>query len=268
MIPMGSNSSLETRTEKRKMNLPAPAPRPASRLAFGVPALLTGGGILLLTVQGFTFFGLAAFALGIITGLITWGIRKLSEIPDSEAQPDPLRALRQRFHRASLISGAESASERALRQFETLTQTQKLLETALTRKFSPSELTYQRYQTAAEGVRRKAIERLEKVAEALESLKAEDASELESRLRDLAPDHAERSALEERLRLKRERIEQADRRISNNELALTEMERVLSAITELETQPQNATYEQVLAELEALARRAEDYSSVSIPRNP
>ena len=248
------------------MNLPAPSQRP-NRLAFGVPVLLTGGGILLLTLQGFTFFGFAALALGAITGLVTWGVRKLASLPEDDAKPDPLRTLRQRFHRASLISGVESASERALRQLETLTQTQKLLEAALARKFSPSELTYQRYQTASEGVRGKAIERLEKIADALESLKAEDTSELESRLSDLATDHPERATLEERLRLKRERIEQAGRRISANERALTELERVLSAITELETQPQNATYEQVLAELEALARRAEEYSSVSIPRN-
>lgn len=230
--------------------------------------LLTGGGILLLTVQGFTFFGLAALALGLLTGLLTWGIRKLAQLPEDDDKPDPLRSLRQRFHRASLISGAEATSERALKQLETLAQTQKLLETALSRKFSPSELTFQRYQIASESVRGKALERLEKIAEALESLKAEDTSELESRLSELAADHPERTTLAERLRLKRERLEQAERRISSNERALTELERVLSAITELETQPQTATYEQVLAELETLARRAEEYSSASIPRNP
>jgi hypothetical protein len=49
----------------------------SNRLAFGVPVLLTASGILLLNIQGITLFAVAALALGIITGLITWLVRRL-----------------------------------------------------------------------------------------------------------------------------------------------------------------------------------------------
>ncbi len=159
--------------------------------------------------------------------------------------------------------------ERGLGQLKRLRQKYEAFQSLLQRKLDPSELTYSRYLGMTEQVFLAGLDNLNRVTNILQGVRVIDADHIRSRLLELdqagqrsTVQEQEYQALSERLQLRQTQLEKTETLLMQNEAAMTQMDRIMAAIAEMDTTRGRATMdmESAMQELQRLASRAQEYS--------
>lgn len=141
----------------------------------------------------------------------------------------------------------------------------------LERKLDPHELTHGRYLGMTEQVFLAGLDNLKRAANLLQSVSAIDHRRLAERIEALhredgSDDFKQRElrALESRMVLFDEQIQKAERLLTENEEALTEIDRIMAAIADMNTEKGHASVdmETAMQELKRLAGRAGEYNKI------
>lgn len=159
-------------------------------------------------------------------------------------------------------------ADQGARQYEMATTRFKTLQETLRAKLNPGELTFGRYLGAAEQVYLSVLDNLSVTAAMLQSVSAIDPKYIESRLKALralrAPNPADAEELrtiEERGRLLQEKLEKVNALLTQNEVAITQMDKLCASLAELRVLQGGAAVDldSAIREMEALAEQAHRY---------
>jgi hypothetical protein len=162
----------------------------------------------------------------------------------------------------------EFASQ-ALKQFKMISDSFEAIRSTLSDKLKPSELTYGRYISSAEQVFLAVLDNAVVITSILKTLSRVDTAYIQERISSLEklsnPDEADRQehrTILERLQLYENQISKVNNLITKNEVAITEMDKMCAALTELRTVRGQAQVdlESAISEMEQLAKRVQTYS--------
>jgi hypothetical protein len=245
--------------------------RPAVQIA--ALALILGGAIhlilysmglisTLLILIGIGTFLFARFLKREVDTLIDENNRK--SIPSGA---DQLKELRKYISKTQYLENVGSWGEKASEQFAQICERHKSFQDLLLLKFGPNEITYARYHSAAEQTYLSVLDRLREVATVLNSINPIHPKEINAKLQDLAKlgdspqSVSEVSSLNERKLLWERQTSRIDEILALNEKAITEFDRVTSALSETRTQrgESNQDLDSAMAHLRELAERAKKY---------
>jgi hypothetical protein len=212
--------------------------------------------------------------LGLTVGAGSWAVD--NTLNQQKNSAEYLLRLRER------ISGQRSASlarlqanlgtlgfQAGLEQLDQLQKKFDAFQDLLGRKLNPEELTYGRYLAMTEQVFLAGIDNLNRVADTLLALATIDVAKLQARIHELETDNIESKGQDLEIQTLRERMvfhdqqrERIDQWLGENEAAITQMDRVMAAIADLDTSTGHAsmTMETAMQELKGLAERASSYS--------
>ena len=142
----------------------------------------------------------------------------------------------------------------------------------LDQKLHSGELTYGRYIAAAEHVYLSVLDNLAIVVSQCRSLQSIDLHYIETRMSSLSAlnnptdaDWKEVKALEERRSLQQQQIEQINRLLSENEIAITEMDKLNAAVAQVKLSrgaKSSRDIDAAIEEMEELAKRVHEYAKV------
>ena len=159
-------------------------------------------------------------------------------------------------------------SKEGLKQLTRLQDKYTTFQELLRAKLNKNELTYDRYLGMTEQVYLAGLDNLNSVAGIMKSISAMDIEHIEARSRELAqitaPNSAEEkelAALQARLQLRSTQQQKIGTLLSQNEEAMTTMDRLMAALAEMDSGLSRASMdmESAMQELERLARRAKEY---------
>jgi hypothetical protein len=145
----------------------------------------------------------------------------------------------------------------------------KNIKDLLEMKIGAHEITFGRFLGAAEQVSLSVHDNIRRVVSILKSATSIQTEEVQRRLADLEgkqnPTDQERDqqkALRQRLELWREQLAKVGRLLANNEMAMTEMEKISAAVAQWQTENRFADtdFESAIKSLHALAEQAQDYN--------
>ena len=203
---------------------------------------------------------------------------RLTEVgPANEPGSNQLREKTQALKRALLKSQFEASTEklasRALEQLQQNTERLKSFERTLSLKLDLNELTYQRYHSVAQEVHLAILDHLNEVATYLATASAMKPEETETRLRELSKIASqevptsesdltgELTTLKARVSVFSKELSSAEALLVANETAITRLDQLTSAVSEMKNLTQSTTGDMgsLLIELEELAARAKKY---------
>ncbi len=216
---------------------------------------------------------LGAAAIGGSLGLGSWLYN--SVLRRDQHAADYLHRMHQ------LLAQETQASVQQLeRDLQTLDESQGLIQlhrlqekfdafqTLLGRKLNPNELTYSRYLGMTEEVFLAGLDNLTRIADIRRGLGAIDNDHLRRRLLELdqlarrsQAHEQEYASLNERLQLQTHQNNKIDTLLAQNEMAMTQIDRIMAAIAEMDTSLPRASMdmESAMTELARLASRADLY---------
>ncbi len=224
---------------------------------FGLPALYIAAGLGLLTGAGW-----AVGQVSLLKDKV--GHRYLQRLHQrQQAYETYLKQLLQRELAACAdIQGAEHLAAQGAAQFSKIQDKLSNIIHLLDLKLNPTELTYGRFQGAAEQVCLSVLDNLKNMLSILKSTASIDGAYIESRLADIAAqkqltreDERERQTLLERRELKATQLRQVRVLLASNEEALTEMEKISARVAQWQTGGKFAVtdYESAIQRLQELA---------------
>ncbi len=217
--------------------------------------------------------GIIALALSFIfhLGFLTWigilalffqGFRSFRNLPSNtkanpQATPEALRKqnvqqLKRGLSKAQIETLTEKPATQALEQLQQNQERMTSFERTLSLKLSPTELTYARYHGAAHEVYLAILDQLNDIATRLTNVISIKTH----------PDSASASAEEiTRAELRQSELSKVSQKLQLNESALTRMDQLTHAVSEMKTQSLSSSSElgPLLLELEELAQRAKKY---------
>ena len=226
--------------------------------------LLVGGGI------SFVFAGLGLFstvAIGLgIAALVTNSLLRRSGDPllqganQLEFQRETkLKELKRYISKTQYLENVGSHGEKAAAQLIQISERFKKIQDLLALKFNIGEITYARYFSAAEQTFLSILDNLHDVATSLNNISAIDPAYTDEQLKS---NGQETAALQERKTLREKQISRVIELFAFNEKAITEFDRVSTALAAVKTQQgqSDTGLESAMAELTELANRAKKYS--------
>ncbi|MCE2571365.1 hypothetical protein [Motilimonas eburnea] len=154
-----------------------------------------------------------------------------------------------------------------LYQVEQLNNKFSAFQTVLNNKLDQSEITYVRYLSMAEQVFLSALDNLSDAVSSLQGIAAIDSQHIKrqlSQLDDSELGQAKSKALQERLDLFHDTHARVAKLFTENEQAMTELDRVSSQLAQISTQSGHAELdiEQAMTELRLMAERVNRYSQI------
>jgi hypothetical protein len=193
--------------------------------------------------------GLVSFALNYVFRGASY-VQKQAEIAGVAAWEAGLRELKHALSKLQYEAGLEKPAEQAVEQLSQAERKFRAFERLLSEKLSPSELTYGRYETAAQQVYLAVLDNLRSLSGRLQAAASTDA------------EYARAHGQTDRLALRDQQLAAAAETLAANERALTELDRVSAAIAALVTRHGLASADlgTLVGELEELAGRARKYS--------
>jgi predicted transcriptional regulator len=177
--------------------------------------------------------------------------------------------LRDQLQACRRIPGAADMADQGARQLPKIQEKLDNITHLLDLKLTQGELTHARFQGAAEQLCLSALDNLNQVAGLLNSAASIDPIYIDQQLAAMKPsphltddERAARQALTDRLALRHEQFAKIKRRLAQNELAMTEMEKISAGIAEWQTQGQFAAagFEPAITRLQELARQMHRYN--------
>lgn len=210
----------------------------------GMAALLYDLPLLLLGTGGF-------LAVGATTSIVNYFFRDeaissryLEKITADfkKRRNELLETLNKDLQRCTTIPGAEQYGIQGYEQFNRVEKKYNRLVVQLGKKFSTTELTYGSYLGAAEQVHLSVLDNLMKVVSLLQGAESVDPVYINGRLQELRglsrvtpADEREFEALEKRLKLRENQLDQVNVLLTENEESMTTMDTTIAAIADLET---------------------------------
>lgn len=153
-------------------------------------------------------------------------------------------------------------------QLDALVDKRQSLIGVLQRRLDAGELTYARYLATSQQVFSSALDNLQEVAVAYESISAIDEPYIDRRLAELTVDDSdeesnerERATLERRRELRTTQVRRIARFLAQNESALTALDRTTTALADVPIGKKPEDADAAMAALEALADRTSDYAT-------
>ncbi len=146
-------------------------------------------------------------------------------------------------------------------QLAQLTEKFQNFEAILAKKLNVNELTYNRYLAISEQVFLNALDNLEQLAFALQSVSAIDMASINRKLQHREGDSEAQAPLLARANLWQEQHQKANALLAENEKAMTQLDLVAAKLSEVRTREGHATMDMELAmvELEQLIQKASQY---------
>lgn len=206
-------------------------------LLYDLPLLLLGMGGLL--------------AVGATTSVINYFFRDKAISADylakvtaelNKRRARVLRTLRKDLQKCMSIRGAETYGVQGSEQFDRVEKKYQRLVAQLGKKFSKTELTYGSYLGAAEQVHLSVLDNLMKVVSLLQGAESIDPAYVDARKKQLQSldrvtdaDEREFEALQKRLKLRENQLQQVNTLLTENEESMTVMDATIAAIANLET---------------------------------
>lgn len=154
-----------------------------------------------------------------------------------------------------------------LHQVDQLNKKFTAFQTVLNNKLDHKEITYVRYLSMAEQVYLSALDNLNDAVSSLQGIAAIDSKHIKLQLGQLDETElgqAKRKALQERLDLYHDTHQRVAKLFTENEQAMTELDRVSSQLAQISTQSGHAAIdiEQAMTELRIMAERVNRYSQI------
>lgn len=163
------------------------------------------------------------------------------------------------------ISGVEGVAEQGVEQMKLAKRKNDALQTLLTQKLEPSELTFGRFMGTAEQLYLSVLDNVRRIVDCLRSVESIDPARIKKRLREITQskrpsddDAKERVALEEQEKLRVAQIEDIHRLLRENEEVLMQLDATTAVIAKMETaQAREATVslETAMDDMRRLAQR-------------
>lgn len=263
--PDTENRSLARQEAGR--DVASPIRQPVALVLTGIGGLALAYTLLVSFNALIVVFGLAALSIGLARGWMQRSARQGKTL-EVKAQ-DPMRLLKRKLSQCQYLEHLDARGpEKALGQLEASQDRLEKFEPLLLQKFERGELTFQRYFGAAQQVQQAVLANLQELVTRFEHLDSLDLPGLQAERSKLQrrQDSGESEALaslEERLKLAQELEQDIQDRLSYNEKALTGLDHVFLAISNITTSKSGAQpeLETVMDELKELAERAEKYST-------
>lgn len=205
---------------------------------YGMPILYAGMGGL--------------FALGATTSIINYFFRDevisrkyLAKVTQDleERQKKVLETLEQELRQCITIPGAGHYAAQGGEQFARIEQKYRRLTQLLGKKFSPTELTYGAYLGAADQLHLGLLDNLMKIVSLLQGAASVDPQYILERKKELQSlqevteaDEREFEALEKRLTLREDQLQQVNTLLTENEESMTIMDTTIAKIADLNTE--------------------------------
>ena len=237
----------------------------------------------LLGTLGFALFGApvaaGVAAVGLSVGAGNWLTQNF--LRSDKVAAEHLRQTREQLERkkAELLVQLEARlkksvttvdtgreyADQAFKQFRMIQKRFDTLQKLLDDKFAPGELTYGRYFVAGEQAYLSVLDNLDSIAARLHSINTIDLNYHEERLRALSKlrnpvpaDQQELKTLQERAALREAQLDKINTLLTFNETAVTEFDRVNTAIAGVKGGKHRVPVdlETAIRELETLAQRA------------
>jgi hypothetical protein len=226
--------------------------------------LLVGGGVSVLST-GLSLLSAIAIFFGLVVLVVNRFLRGpsgplLTAADQIESQREAkLKELKRYISKTQYLENVGDLGETAAAQLTQISERFKKFGDLLALKFNPNEITYTRYFSAAEQTFLSILDNLHEVATSLNNIDAIDPDYTEDQLKLHSKDN---SALEERKVLREKQISVVTELFAFNEKAITEFDRVSTALAEVKTQQgqSDVGLEVAMAELTELANRAKKYS--------
>lgn len=227
--------------------------------------LLVGGMISVLSA-GFGLFSTLAIGAGVavlITNRLL--IRSSQPLLDGANQVEAnrelkLKELKRYISKAQYLEHVGDLGEKTAAQLNQISERFKKFQDLLALKFNPSEITYSRYFSAAEQTFLSILDNLHQAATSLNNISSMDPTYTDDQLKGNGS--GDMVALKERKSLREKQVSIVTELLSFNEKAITEFDRVSTALSEVQTQrgQSDTGLETAMAELAELASRAKKYS--------
>lgn len=233
-------------------------PRPAAIVGWA----LIAGGLAGFALWGAALWGLLAGGAGLVALLLKRRPRKAPAGSGPSPAAPRLKELKRYVSKTQYLENVGDLGERAAQQLSQVSQRFTQFQSLLALKFDPEEITFSRYHAAAEQVYLSVLDHLQVIATTLNSVDAIDPRYIAARIGELAgTDAAEIRHLEERERLRARQIATVGELLALNEQAITELDRVRSALADTQTRKgaSDVGLEAAMAELSRLADRAKKY---------
>lgn len=237
-------------------------------------ALLIGGAIGIFS-SGFGLPSLIATSVGAVVLILNQFLKKSITSPVEAAEmihtqrEAKLKELKRQISKSQYLENVGDLGERTAQQLTQISDRFKKFQELLQQKFNPNEITYGRYYSAAERTFLSILDNLNLSAASLGNIDAIDPKYIDEQLKQLSVDASknagEINSLNERKLLRKKQIESVMELLAFNEKAITEFDRVSTALSEVKTQrgQSDATLEAAMQELTELANRAKKYSITS-----
>jgi hypothetical protein len=231
-------------------------------------------------------FAMPAFYLLALGGLLSgpaWAISKIFLMNEKTAN-QYLRSLNQRqknyerglrrqidhdLKECERLKGLRNYARQGLEQFNRIKTKLDNVTELLRMKLSDHEMTFNRFLGAAEQVNLSVLNNLKDLVSRLKSAGTIDVDYIQNRLLDIdakpeptQADLEQQETLHSRLELRREQIEQTESLLTQNEKALTEMEKISAAIAQWQTDGRftQIDFETAITRLQELAAQAHEYN--------
>lgn len=144
-------------------------------------------------------------------------------------------------HSAS-VSGAEQYGRQGQQQFVRIDKKYQRLRELLQKKFKVGELTYGSFLGAAEQVHLSVVDNLLRIVSLIQSAEAIDPEYIAARIKDVQSlkkvtdaDEREYEALQKRLELRENQLQQVNTLLTENEESMTVMDETIAAIADIRT---------------------------------
>jgi len=182
-----------------------------------------------------------------------------------------LESLESELKECHSIEGVEQYADQGAEQFKMVKERFDNLQDILSEKLNQGELTFIRYAGTAEQVYLSVLDNLRTVVSLFKSISTIDENYIQMRLRELGKmkkltkaDEQEIATLNERKQLRDTQLEKINVFLTQNEEAMTEMNKAAVAIAEMKTDKSTVSVdiETARKELEELAKRANLYSTI------
>lgn len=224
---------------------------------FGLPLLYLGAGLGVLVSTAWA-------ASQVLLFRHQAGTRYLQQLHQrqKEYETSLKQLLQQELAACANIQGAEHLAFQSAEQFQKIQDKLSNIIQLLDLKLNPTELTYGRFQGAAEQVCLSVLDNLKKMLSILRSTASIDSQYIETRLATLnrqstrtPEDDRERQALLERQELKKSQFHQVRVLLASNEEAMTEMEKISARVAQWNTDSRFAVtdHESAIRRLQELA---------------
>ena len=227
------------------------------------------GGMYLLTF-GFSVIALGLCLGGLVMGAGGWLFEYLVRGPKHALNiVNRFRESLEKKRRESIsrIQDALSSLQHkdGLHQLEQLNKKFNNFEQVLAKKLNSGELTYCRYLAMGEQVYLNALDNLEQLGFCLQSVSAINMERVNDKLSRLGEASPEREPLLARAQLWHEQQQKARMMLSENENAMTQLDRVTARLAEIRIKEGRAQMdmENAIAELELLISKASQYERKS-----